>query len=176
MILDIMNPLTAGLWSPYIVGFGIGLLVCLSFILSNNAIGCSTAYARTFGMIEGLVRGSKVKEKPYYKEFVPKIDWEWMLVLGVVFGAFASSMISGSFRVETVPSIWETTFGASPLLRFIGAFIGGLLLGFGARMAGGCTSGHGISGTIQLALGSWLAFIFFFVGGILTAMLLYGGI
>jgi len=169
-----MNPLTSEIWSPYIVGIGVGILVWLSFLLSNKAIGCSTAYARTIGMTEKLVRGKKVEEKAYYKKFIPKIDWEWMLVLGVVFGGFVSSVLSGSFRVEMVPMIWEETFGASVLLRFVGALIGGFLLGFGARMAGGCTSGHGISGTAQLALGSWLAFIFFFIGGILAAFLIYG--
>jgi len=170
-----MNPLTDELWSPYIVGVGIGVIVWLGFLLSNKAIGCSTAYARTFGMLEKAARGKKVEEKPYFKKFVPKIDWEWMLVLGVVVGAFLSSIISGSFRVEMVPLVWEETIGSSYIIRFVGALIGGILLGFGARMAGGCTSGHGISGTIQLALSSWLAFIFFFIGGILTAFLLYGG-
>ncbi len=171
-----MNFLTSELWSPYVVGFGIGVLVWLSFLLSNKAIGCSTAYARTSGMTEKLFRGKKVEKKAYYEKFAPEIDWEWMLVLGVVVGAFLSSWISGSFRIETVPSVWANSFGSSAVLRFIGAFLGGLLLGFGARMAGGCTSGHGISGTAQLSLGSWLAFIFFFIGGILTAFLLYGGI
>lgn len=170
-----MNLLSSDLWSPYVVGAGIGILVWLSFLLSNKAIGCSTAYARTFGMTEKSL-GVKVDEKPYYKKFVPKVDWEWMLVLGVVFGAFISSVLSGSFRIEMVPAIWESSIGSSTVVRFIGAFIGGLLLGFGARMAGGCTSGHGISGTIQLALSSWLALIFFFIGGILAAFLLYGGI
>ncbi len=170
-----MNPLTDELWSPYIVGVGIGILVWLGFLLSNKAIGCSTAYARTFGMLEKAVRGKKVEEKPYYKKFIPEIDWEWMLVLGIVVGAFLSSIISGIFRVEMVPLVWEETIGSSYIIRFVGALIGGILLGFGARMAGGCTSGHGISGTIQLALSSWLAFIFFFIGGILTAFLIYGG-
>jgi len=171
-----MDPLTSELWSPYVVGLGIGILIWLGFLLSNRAIGCSTAYARTFGMVERLVKGDKVEEKPYYKKFVPKIDWEWMLVLGVLIGALISSLLSGSFRVETVPEIWRSAFGSSQILRFLGAFIGGLLLGFGARMAGGCTSGHGLSGTSQLSLGSWLAFLFFFIGGILTALMIYGGI
>lgn len=171
-----MNPLASELWSPYIVGAGIGVLVWLGFLLSNKALGCSTAYARSSGMIEKSVRGKKVEEKPYYKEFLPEIDWEWMLVLGVVIGAFISSILSGSFEIETVPSVWRDTFGSSVLLRSVGALIGGILLGFGARMAGGCTSGHGISGTAQLSLGSWLAFIFFFIGGILTALVFYGGI
>ncbi len=169
-----MNPLTSEIWSPYIVGIGVGVLVWLSFLLSNKAIGCSTAYARTFGMTEKLVRGKKVDEKAYYKKFIPKIDWEWMLVLGVVVGGFVSSVLSGSFRVEMVPMIWEETFGTRPVIRFVGALMGGFLLGFGARMAGGCTSGHGISGTAQLSLGSWLAFICFFIGGILAAFLIYG--
>lgn len=172
----IMDFLSAELWSPYVVGVGIGVLVWIGFIISNKAIGCSTAFARTFGMLEKLFRGEKAKEKEYYKKFIPKIDWEWMLVLGVVFGALLSSTLSGSFELESVPSLWEETIGAGYFLRFAVAFIGGLLIGFGARMAGGCTSGHGISGTIQLALSSWLAFIAFFVGGIITALLLYGGI
>ncbi len=171
-----MNPLTDGLWSPYIVGVGIGIMVWLSFLLSNKAIGCSTAYARTFGMLERLFLGKKVNNKPYYKKFIPKIDWEWMLVLGIVFGAFLSSIISGSFRVEMVPLVWEQNIGSSYIVRFTFALIGGILLGFGARMAGGCTSGHAISGTIQLAVSSWLALIFFFVGAILAGLLIYGGI
>ncbi len=171
-----MNIISSDLWSPYVVGIGIGILIWLGFIFSNKAIGCSTAYARTSGMAERAVRGKKVEEKPYYKKFVPEIDWEWMLVLGIVVGSLISSLLSGSFRLETVPLIWQNTFGSSQILRFIGALIGGLLLGFGARMAGGCTSGHGLSGTSQLSVGSWLAFIFFFIGGISTALLLYGGI
>lgn len=169
-----MNPLTSDLWSPYVAGVGIGILIWLGFLFSNKAIGCSTAYTRTSGMGEKLMRGDKVNDKPYYKKFVPKIDWEWMLVLGVVVGALISSILSGSFRIETVPEVWKNTFGSGLILRFVGALIGGILLGFGARMAGGCTSGHGISGTSQLSLGSWLAFLFFFIGGILTALLLYG--
>lgn len=171
-----MDIIFSDLWSPYVVGLGIGILIWLGFILSNKAIGCSTAYARTSGMAEKFFRGEKAEEKPYYKEFIPKIDWEWMLVLGIVVGALISSTLSGNFRIETVPLIWENTFGSNQILRFMGALIGGLLLGFGARMAGGCTSGHGLSGTSQLSLGSWLAFIFFFIGGILTALILYGGI
>jgi uncharacterized membrane protein YedE/YeeE len=61
-----------------------------------------------------------------------------------------------------------------PALRLAIALLGGILLGLGARWAGGCTSGHGISGTLQLALSSWVAAICFFAGGILVAGLMYG--
>jgi len=161
------------LWSPYVVGAGIGVLNLFAFLLSDKPIGCSTAYSRTSGMIEKLFRGSKVDEKAYYRKFEPVIDWEVMLVAGIVIGAFLSASISGEFRLETVPALWAERFGTDPLLRIAVAFLGGVLVGLGARWAGGCTSGHGISGTLQLAASSWLAVICFFIGGITTAMILF---
>ena len=160
-------------WSPYAVGIGIGLLIGISFLFSNRPIGCSTAYARTSGMIERLFRGAVVDEKPYYKQFPLVIDWEWMLVAGVVIGAFLSAILSGEFRLEWTPVKWQASFGDSLFLRWLTAVVGGILVGFGARWAGGCTSGHGISGTAQMAVSSWLAVIFFFSGGIISAMLLF---
>ena len=90
-----MNLLTMEQWSPYAVGIGIGILSWLTFLLSDKPIGCSTAFARTSGMIEGIFTGSKVKEKPYYQKFAPTIDWEWVLVLGLFLGALLSSVLSG---------------------------------------------------------------------------------
>ncbi|MGC9308227.1 MAG: YeeE/YedE thiosulfate transporter family protein [Thermoplasmatota archaeon] len=174
-----MNWLYLARWSPYAVGAGIGILIWFSFILSNRPIGCSTAYARISGMIEKLFRGSVVEQKTYYQKFVPRVDWEMMLIIGIILGAFVSSLVSGTFTVELVPSLWKTAFGSNMLVRFAGAICGGFLIGFGARMAGGCTSGHGISGTLQLAVSSWLAFFCFFLGGFVTAIFLYtfvGGI
>ncbi len=166
-------------WSPWMVGVGIGVLVWLGFILSNRGIGCSTAYARTSGILEGFVRDKGFEDRDYFQKFVPKIEWEWMLVFGIVIGSFISAILSGQFEVEFVPHIWINAFGESKVLRLIFALFGGVLVGFGARLAGGCTSGHGISGSSQLAVSSWLAFVFFFAGGITTALLLFdfiGGI
>jgi len=162
-----------GRWSPYAVGIGIGVLSWLTFVLSDKPIGCSTAFARTSGMIERLFRGKKVLEKPYFKEFAPRIDWEWMLVVGAVLGSFTSAKLSGQFKLDWVPSMWAAAFDRRPLTRVAVALLGGVLLGFGARWAGGCTSGHGISGTLQLAVSSWLAAICFFIGGIATAFFIF---
>ncbi len=159
-------------WSPYVVGVGIGILSWITFLISNKPIGCSTAFARTSGMIEKLFRGDKVNEKPYYKKFAPEIDWEWMLVLGVLIGAFISATLSGTFELKWVPAMWAEAFGDAPALRWVVALVGGVILGIGARWAGGCTSGHGISGMLQLAASSWVAAICFFIGGIATAMLI----
>lgn len=166
-------------WPPLLVGAGIGILVWLGFLLSNKPIGCSTAYARTGGILESFIRGSKIKKREYFQKFEPEIDWEWMLVLGVVFGSFLSAALSGQFEIELVPLIWFNAFGGSAIVRVFIALLGGVLIGFGARLAGGCTSGHGISGASQLAVSSWLAFALFFIGGIITARFLFnfiGGI
>lgn len=166
--------LTMAEWSPYAVGAGIGLLSCVAFVLSDKPIGCSTAFARTSGMLEQVMRGSKVREMPYYRQFAPEIDWEWMLVAGIIIGSFASAWLSGEFRLEWVPSLWAATFGPEHLPRLATAFAGGIIMGFGARWAGGCTSGHGISGTLQLAVSGWLAVAAFFAAGAATAFMLYG--
>jgi uncharacterized membrane protein YedE/YeeE len=160
-------------WSPYAVGIGIGVLSWLAFLLSDKPIGCSAAFSRTSGMVERLFRGSRVAEKPYYKKFTPTVDWQWMLVIGILVGAFISAQLSGEFRATWIPQMWASSFGSGIAMRWIVALIGGVLIGLGARWAGGCTSGHGISGTLQLAVSSWLAVMGFFIGGIVTAMAIY---
>ena len=168
-----MNWLVMEQWSPYVVGIGIGLLSCMAFLVSDKPIGCSTAFSRTSGMIEKWLRGGIVAEKAYYRKFALSIDWEWMLVLGVFIGAFFSANLSGQFQFNWVPNRWVNVFGDTPLTRWAIALAGGIIMGIGARWAGGCTSGHGISGTLQLAVSSWLAVICFFIGGILTAALVF---
>ena len=160
-------------WSPYVVGTGIGLLSWLAFLLSDHPLGVSTAYARSAGMIEKAVRGARVGQKAYYREFEPKVDWEWMFVVGLLIGAAVSAVTAGDVRIEFVPPLWEAAFGPAPIPRILAAVLGGWLIGLGARWAGGCTSGHGISGTLQLVLSSWVAVICFFIGGVAAAMVIF---
>jgi uncharacterized protein len=161
-------------WSPYVVGIGIGLLSWLSFLISGKPIATSTTFARIGGMIEEVITDEKAKQRSYYNKIKLRINWQLMLVAGVVLGSFLSAIISGDFQVGVwVPSLWESAFGESALLRVVVAFAGGIILGFGARFADGCTSGHGISGTLQLAVSSWVSAIFFFIGGIITAHIIY---
>jgi len=160
--------------TPYLAGAGIGLLSWIAFLLSDKPLGCSTAYARTSGMIERLIRGRRTEDKPYYRKFRPEIDWEWMLVAGIFVGAFLAAIATGGFALTWVPPLFGDTFGYDTGLRLAVAFAGGILMGLGSRWAGGCTSGHGISGTLQLAISSWVAVIVFFISGIVSAFLLYG--
>ena len=168
-----MNFLTQVRWSPYAVGIGIGVLSWLSFLISKKPLGTSTTYAKTSGMIERFVRGPDVGLKPYYQKIKLDIDWQWMLVMGIVLGSLLSALLSGDFSFEWVPALWLSAFGNSPVSRVIIAMLGGILLGFGARWADGCTSGHGISGALQLAVSSWISAIAFFLSGILTAHILF---
>jgi hypothetical protein len=96
-----------------------------------------------------------------------------MLVVGIIIGAFISSMLSGTFHLNIVPDMFAKTFGDNPIIRLIVALVGGVFMGLGARWAWGCTSGHGISGLAQLSVASLAAVASFFVGGIATAMLLF---
>lgn len=168
-----MDWLSMERWSPYVVGVGIGLLSWVAFLLSDRPLGCSTAFSKTCGLIERAFRGDKVTLRPYYQKVTPTVDWQWMIAVGIVLGAFVSAQLSGQFRWQWVPSQWSSTFGPAPVPRLIVAFVGGVLLGLGSRWADGCTSGHGISGTMQLTISSWVASICFFIGGIAAAMAIY---
>lgn len=171
-----MNWLTEVRWSPYVVGAGIGILSWFTMLISKKALGCSTTFARTAGMLEKLTRGKTAAVKAYYQKVEPKVDWQFMLVIGIIIGSFISALLSNDFDWQWVPDIWASTFGTSVLLRLVAAVAGGILIGFGARWADGCTSGHGISGTMQLSVGSWISAICFFIGGIAMAYFLFGGL
>lgn len=168
-----MDFLTEVRWSPYAVGIGIGILSWFTFLISRKPLACSTSFARTSGMIEKLFSGEKVDRKPYYQMIGLAVDWQWMLVVGIIIGSLISALLSGDFLWQWVPSPWAAAFGSNPLLRVIVALVGGGCIGFGARWAGGCTSGHGISGTLQLAVSSWISAICFCIGGILTAHIIF---
>ncbi|GAA5505830.1 YeeE/YedE thiosulfate transporter family protein [Novipirellula caenicola] len=161
-------------WSPYLVGTLIGVLSMFTFYFSNKPLGASTAYARVAGLIGEKVAPAHTHSLAFFKKKTPKIGWELMLVCGVVIGAFIAAWTGGEWTGRLLPEMWQDRFGAdSGLLRVVVALAGGMMMAFGARMAGGCTSGHGISGTLQLAVGSWVSAICFFVGGIIVAMLVY---
>lgn len=165
---------TGGAWNPYLVGALIGLLSMATFYFSNKPLGVSTAYARLAGLLGYLVSRPHTDSLKFYQDKAPKIEWEVMLTLGVVVGAFLAATSGAEFKVTLVPRLWEAEFGSSLALRLGVAFVGGVIMAFGARMAGGCTSGHGISGALQLSVGSWIALAAFFAGGVATAMVMYG--
>jgi uncharacterized membrane protein YedE/YeeE len=159
-------------WSPWIAGAGIGMLSWFSFATANKALGITTAFEHTAALAIRTVYPSN----PYFFEpdRTPKIGWEWMLVVGVFLGAYVSSRLSGDRSSQVVPALWRARFGPRSGTRLAGAFAGGVILMLGARLAGGCTSGHGISGTLQLAVSSWVFLITMFAVGVAAALAIYG--
>lgn len=161
-------------WSPYLVGALIGLLSMATFYFSAKALGASSAYATLAGMFGRLVAAKHTDSLKYYQDNPPVVDWGLLLVAGTVIGAFLAAWQGNELTFQWLPDMWTARFGEdSHALRLGVALLGGIFMAFGARLAGGCTSGHGISGTLQLSVGSWIAVICFFIGGIVTAMLMY---
>jgi uncharacterized protein len=161
------NPLKWKAWSPYVVGALIGMLSWFAFATADHPLGITTAFEYTAALAGA--------SSAYYQdpENTPKIDWEWMLVLGVFAGSFISSRLSGDRTSEAVPDLWRERFGPGKAKRFTAAFLGGAVMMFGARVAQGCTSGHGISGALQLALSSWLFVAIIFATGAAFAWIIY---
>jgi uncharacterized protein len=160
-------------WSPYVVGACIGGLSWLTFYFSDKPIGASSFYATVAGFIGKLFAKRRVEALAYFKENPPRVGWEFVFVLMAIVGGAIAALTNGEFVNEWIPPMWEARFGDSIALRAVVAFGGGILMAFGARMAGGCTSGHGISGTMQLNVASWIAVICFFIGGIAVAVPLF---
>lgn len=174
-----LNHLKRSRWSPYLVGAAIGVLSWATFGLMGKALGTSTSFVSMAGAIESIFAPEHVRNNDYFNKTMLAdgkyfLDWQMMLVIGLLIGAALSAWLGRSYRKETVPELWAARFGPSKALRYSAAFGGGVLLIIGARLAGGCTSGHGISGSLQLAVSSWTFFASFFVAGIVTALLVYG--
>ena len=114
-----------------------------------------------------------VAQNAYWIKNPLKWDGGMLFLIGTFLGSLLSVLVSRTFRLEKVPATWSQQFGGSKVKRFVAAFLGGVIIMFGARMAGGCTSGHGISGSLQLALSSWTFFLTMFGFGIVTALILF---
>lgn len=169
-------------WSPYLVGMAIGILSWITFGLMGKALGTSTTFVNAAGAIEALVAPAHVEANEYLAKHIvstpektrPIVDWQFALVVMLAVGAFVAARLAGSKFREHVPGLWAWRFGGSRYLRYGAAFAGGVIMLFGARLADGCTSGHGISGGLQLAVSSWVFLGAMFAAGIATAFLMYG--
>jgi uncharacterized membrane protein YedE/YeeE len=165
-------------WNPYLAGALVGVLLVLSVLVAGKFLGASTTFARGASVIEKAA-GIDPAQFEYFTTKKGKYgpgslpNWQLMLVLGIILGAFISSKWSGDFKIQAVPDMWRQRFGGNPITRAVVAFIGGVILLFGARLAGGCPSGHGLSGLAQLAVSGFIAMAFFFIGGAIAAKFLY---
>ena len=162
-------------WTPYLAGAEIGVLSWAAFAIADDPLGITTALSAVAGFAAMPFAGTEVVwHNTYWTQAVPGISYGSLFLLGVMLGALAASVRARQFRFEAVPSTWRRRFGSSPTRRFAAAFVGGAVEMYGARLAGGCASGHGISGTLQLALSSWVFTILMFGTAILFGSYLFG--
>lgn len=160
-------------WSPYFAGALLGLLQIPAFLLIGTALGASSSFVTVSATIASFVDPA-IQQIDYATKHLGGVKnwWQVALVVGIALGAFLSARLSGTLRHGIAP-VWERALGTrSPATRFALAFMGGFLMLAGARIADGCTSGHGLSGMAQLAVGSFVAIAATFTGGIAMAHLL----
>jgi uncharacterized membrane protein YedE/YeeE len=150
--------------NPYLAGILLGLVLFAAFFLTGSGLGASGGINRILVFFEDLVVPGHVDRTPYLIAMAggdknPLDSWIVFLTIGTILGGFTSGWINHRVRLETNrgPRV--------PIrLRWVMAFIGGALMGFGARYARGCTSGQALSGGAVLSVGSW-AFMFAVFGG-----------
>lgn len=170
-----------GGWSPYLAGALVGLLAVASawattaVMGKTSFLGASTTFVRAAGLLERSVAAGHVAGNEYYAKEKVQVDWQFMLVIGILGGALIASITDRSFKCEGVPPAWAKRFGNSIGKRALWAFLGGVVAMIGARMADGCPSGHGLSGLMQLSISGFAALAMFFGTGILIARFVYGG-
>jgi uncharacterized membrane protein YedE/YeeE len=152
-------------WNPYLGGALLGLLLFLSVFVTSHGLGASGGVNRIAVAVEDLVVPEHVDKTPYIAKMAggdrdPLAHWLVWEVAGIMLGGFVSGLLRGRVKVQTYhgPQI-------SPHTRWAYAFVGGTLMGYGARMARGCTSGQGLSGGAVMSVGSWAFMFAVFAGG-----------
>ena len=156
------------------MGALIGLLLTLCFA-AGQLIGASSGIAKISALIEMGISSTAIQKGSLFEKLLSNqiiFDWKLLFVLAIPFGSWAATRLTK----EPTPKknlYWARRFGTSRFKRFIAAFIGGCLLMIGARLAGGCTSGHAISGGAQTSIVSWIFMIVLFATAIPVSFLLY---
>jgi uncharacterized membrane protein YedE/YeeE len=150
-------------------GIGLAVLNALVFLtpLTDRVIGASSFYPYAAGSTAGL------KDTEYFGMIEAPGHWEFLFLSGAFLSGLVLSVTTRQFKWTMVHSRWAKYKGTSVSKRVVWSFLGGVMLLLGARMAGGCTSGHVISGGMQLALSSYVFMVFVFTGLLITGRLFY---
>ncbi len=162
-------------WHPLTAGLALGLVLLLTFLISGHGLGASGFFTRLTAWFGAELARSATEANSYLGPFIkgargvinPLASWISWEIVGVVVGASIAAVTSGRFRVrfdgaKNLPTSGRLTFAVG----------GGILTGFGARLARGCTSGIGLSGGAPLAVAGFLFLIGFFVAGIAVSYLI----
>lgn len=156
--------------NPYLAGVGLGLVVLACFVVSGQGLGASGAFANVAtGIVAGVAPRTAASNSyfaSYLADGVPWTAWMVIEVFGLIVGAGVSALLAGRFQREVIagPAL-------APRSRLLFAFAGGAVMGLGAVLARGCTSGQALSGGALLSVGSWTFMAAVFAAGYAVAPL-----
>jgi uncharacterized membrane protein YedE/YeeE len=156
--------------NPYLAGAGIGIALLLAVIVAGRGLGASGAFSTVAASSVRAVAPQHALDNPFYSDYAATRPWtDWLVIelIGVMLGAVLSGWLAHriDFRIERGPS-------TAARERIALAFGGGALMGVGAKLARGCTSGLGITGGALLSVGSWLFVLAAFAAAYLSAPML----
>ena len=156
-------------WNPYVAGFVLGLVLLASFLVMGFGLGSSSAAMRLAVGAAHLIAPKATEANIYFSQYVgpgKNVLEDWMVfeVLGVFLGGLVGAYSAGRLKGEVIRGE-----GVSKGRRIAMAVAGGILMGFAARLARGCTSGQALTGGAVLSLGSWIFMMCVFAGGYLVA-------
>lgn len=137
--------------SPARAGLLLGMVLLASFVLAGRGIGASGAFASAAGAVIDRVAPAAIAA-PALADRIPAStplseDWIALELIGVLIGGFASAFLAGRLKRS------GGSVGGAQVVR---ALLGGTLMGLGARLAYGCTSGLALSGGAMLVTGAWV--------------------
>lgn len=137
----------------YVAGPALGLLVVGLFLVANQPLGASGAYVQTAKAARG---------------HDDTVHWRVWYFGGIIVGSLVATLLGSGFDLR---SGYDALRGVWPLgVVIVVVAVGSVVMGYGARMAGGCTSGHGICGTAQRSLASWVTTATFMAAGVLVTL------
>jgi hypothetical protein len=155
-------------WSPYVAGAVLGLTLLATFYIAGRGLGASGAFSLVTGVGLNAVTPDYAASLKYFSRYLgspsPLMNWNLFLVIGVFLGALAGALSARTFKV-----MFDKGASMSLSTRLVTTFTGGVMIGFAARLARGCTSGVALTGGAQLAVSGWLFVLAMFAAGFMVA-------
>lgn len=160
-------------WPPLAAGVALGLVLLLTFVWTGHGLGATGASTRLAAWLGAEVAPAVTQANAYLGPMVergnPLPSWITWQVIGVALGAVVAAFLGGRFKVQM-----DGARSVGTPRRVATALVGGMLAGFGARVAAGCTSGLGLSGAATLGIAAFVFLGTFFAAGLLVSRLVKG--
>jgi uncharacterized membrane protein YedE/YeeE len=160
----LLNDLQPIHWA--LAGVGIAGVTLALLLVASRRLGISTGFEDVCSLVLRV---------PYFQRsaVVSGRPWRLPLLVGLLLGGVLSAVLSGGWAPTWELGVFDRAIGLGPAGKLAWMFVGGLFIGFGTRLAGGCTSGHGIFGLSNLEMPSLLTTLSFMAAGIVTSHLVY---